>query len=135
MLKLKLFVIFLLCSIFSMPILAEEGWVNAANSDDAVWDIKSGSLEEIKTKGGNAIVTVVGRISNKSTKRIDVSKWYVSLADFDRKMGKIVTLDIDGKYKYENEFVDSSGSIASAIAELICGAYQQRVTERATKGI
>lgn len=114
---------------------AQTDWVNIGDTDDSVWDIQSGSLEESRTKGGTSIVAVVGRVTTKASKQIDVRKWYVSVDDCERKMGKLVTLDIEGKYKYENEIVFGAGSIGSSVAEMICGAYKQRVDERAKKGI
>ena len=114
---------------------AQTEWVNIGDTDDSVWDIQAGSLEESKTKGGTPIAAVVGRVTMKVTKRIDVRKWYVSVDDCERKMGKLVTLDIDGKYRYENDVVFGAGSIGSSVAEMICGAYKQRVDERTKKGI
>ena len=103
---------------------AESGWVNIASTglNDMLWDVKSGSLEFTKTKGGAVIAVVIGRITNTKTSRIDLYKWYVSAIDCKKQIGKVVTLDIDGTYKFENDFVFGSGNVATAMAEAICGA-------------
>lgn len=130
----KPFIALLILSVCGIT-LAQTEWVNIGETDTSVWDIQAGSLEESKTKAGIPIVVVVGRVSTKSTKNIDVRKWYVSIEDCDRKMGKIVTLDVDGKYRHETDVVFGAGSIGSMVAEMICGAYMQRIDERDKKGI
>jgi hypothetical protein len=50
-------------------------------------------------------------------------------------MGKIVSLNIDGTYLFENDFVFGSGSVASGMAEAICGAYTYAVKTREKKGL
>lgn len=119
----------------SLPLSAQTNWVNVANSEDSQWDIRAGSLDETTTKGGTRIAVAVGRVSNTKTKRIDVEKWYVSLDDCERQMGKLVTLDVDGEYLYENDFVVGSGSIGGSVAGFICAAHNLRVEARDKKGI
>lgn len=114
---------------------AQSDWVNIGDTDDSLFDIQAGSLEELRTKGGTPIAAVVGRATTKASKTIDIRKWYVSIEDCERKMGKLVTLDVDGKYRFENDFVFGAGSVASSLAAAICGAYKQRVEERSKKGI
>ena len=121
---MKLLVAWLCLALAPHLAAAQEDWINIANSDDSKWDVKSGSLENSKTKGGTPIAVVVGRISNTTTKRIELYKWYVSIDDCSRGLGKVVTLGVDGQYKFENDFVNSSGNIATAMAESICGAHQ-----------
>lgn len=115
--------------------LGQPEWLNVSNSDENAYDIKTGSLEELKTKGGVDVAIVIGRVSNRKTRQIDLEKWYVSVADCDRELGKLVTLDLDGKYKFENDFVFEGGSVASRIAEMICGSLAIRVKTRQNKGI
>lgn len=132
---MKRIVLFLLSVLISLPTVAEPEWVTVAESDDTAWAIQAGSLEQLKTKGGTPIIVVVGRIANGATRQIDLFKWYVSLEDCRGQMGKLVTLGIDGQYRFENDFVVGSGNIASAVAESICGAHQYRVNVREKKGI
>ncbi len=99
---------------------ADENWVVVSTTNESVYSIKKDSLEFSETKGGVAIAVVIGRDSNKKTSNIIVEKWYVSANDCKNNMGKLVTLNISGEYKYENEFVFSSGNSAGQIAETIC---------------
>ena len=116
--------------------LAESEWVNIAMSNDkSEWDALAGSLEFSKTKGGTAIAIVVGRVKDKKTSQIELYKWYVSAADCKREMGKIVSLGIDGDFKFENDFVFGSGSIGTAMAEVVCGAAEHNIREAKNKGL
>ena len=99
------------------------------------WEVKPGSLELSKTKGQVPIVVVVGRVSNQSSRQITLSKWYVSIKDCEREMGKVVTLNLDGQYRFENDFVFGGGNVATAMAESICGAYTYQVNTRNRKGL
>lgn len=119
----------------SLASQAQTDWIRVAETDSRNWEVKAGSLEVGQTKGNVDIVFVIGRVHEKTTKQITVGKWYVSLADCSREMGKLVTLDLDGKFRYENEFVYGAGSVASGIAEAICGAHAQQVKARDQKGI
>lgn len=114
---------------------AQSEWIRVAETDSANWEVKPGSLEVGQTRGNVDIVFVIGRLHDKTTKQITVGKWYVSLADCNREMGKLVILDLDGKFRYENEFVYGAGSAATGIAEAICGAHSQQVKARDQKGI
>jgi hydroxyethylthiazole kinase-like sugar kinase family protein len=123
-------------AIFSLTTsIAETGWVEIASDDDSTWHIKSGSLEFRKTKGGVNIASVIGRISNNKTSQVALRKWYVSAVDCKNKMGKVVTLDISGDYKFENDFVEGAGTIASSMAEAICGAAEYRIKEADSKSL
>jgi len=114
---------------------AQSEWLNVSNSDDNAYDIKSGSLEETMTKAGVEVATVIGRVNNLKTKRIDLEKWYVSVTDCNRELGKLVTLDLDGQYKHENAFVFEGGNVSSRIAQMICGSLSLRTKTRQGKGI
>jgi hypothetical protein len=132
---LKAITALLLGAVVSISANAQEDWLNVASTDKAKWDIKAGSLEESKTKGGIQIAVVIGRVTNSPDNQIDLYKWYVSYEDCGRRMGKFVSLGIDGSYKFENEFVVGSGNVASVVAASICSAYSYRVNERDKKGI
>jgi len=115
--------------------LAQTDWIPIAGTDDKVWHVKPGSLEISQTKGQTPIAVVIGRTGDKKTRQIQVYKWYVSLADCQRELGKVVSLNVDGSYAFENDFVFSSGNVASAMAESICGAYFYQVKYREKKGM
>ena len=115
--------------------LAQSDWIRIAETDDTTWDVKPGSFEVGKTKGQAPIAVVVGRTTDNSSKRIRVYKWYVSLDDCNREMGKVVSLNVDGTYVFENDFVFGSGNIAAAMAQSICGAYTYQVKMRDKKSL
>jgi hypothetical protein len=115
--------------------MAQADWIRVASTDDMLWEVKPGSFELRQTKGNVDIAVVVGRVKERKNTRITVEKWYVSLSDCGREMGKLVTLDVDGKFRYENDFVFGAGSVAAGIAEAISGAHAERVRAREKKGI
>lgn len=116
---------------------AQSEWINIAASSEGnmQWDVQPGSLEFSQTKGGTTIAVVIGRVTYKKTSRIDLYKWYVSATDCKKQMGKVVSLNIDGTYQFENDFVFGSGSIATAMAEAICGAADYRIKETNEKSL
>jgi len=104
---------------------SQSDWINISTSkDDTTWDIKPGSFEFSKTKAGVPIALVVGRTKNPDTSQISLYKWYVTINDCKKQMGSIVSLNIDGTYFHENEFVFGSGNIASSLAETICSVAE-----------
>lgn len=114
---------------------AQQGWHEVAATDSISWEIQSGSYEETQTKGGEPIAVVISRSTTKANKRIDLEKKYVSLANCRNGMGKIVTLNVSGKYEYENDFVIGGGTVATAIAEFICSVYAIKSKIIEDKGI
>ena len=107
--------------LFSISALAEDGWSYVAGNDDMQMSGKHGSFQRIKNKAGQDVFVILGKGVNTRTKQVDLEKWYVRAADCARQQGKLVTLTIDGEYKYENDFVFGAGTIASGMAEFICG--------------
>ena len=132
---MKRLAVTLIASLCLTTAIAETGWVEIASDDDSTWHIKAGSLEFGKTKGGTSIASVIGRISNSKTSQVALRKWYVSAVDCKKKMGKVVTLDISGEYKFENDFVEGAGTIATAMAEAICGAVYYKIKEKDSKSL
>jgi hypothetical protein len=114
---------------------AQTDWIKIAEADETSWYVKPGSLEVAKTKGQVPIVVVIGRVVDSETKQVNLYKWYVSIADCQRELGKVVSLKIDGAYSFENDFVFGSGNVASAMAQSICGAYAFQVKNRDNKGL
>jgi hypothetical protein len=114
---------------------ADTRWIRLSESNDMVWEVKPGSLDASRTKGGADIAVVVGRVRHVKNKNVSVYQWYVTLEDCDREMGKVVSLDMDGKFRFETEFVFSAGSVASIMAEAICTANTMQVKVRSDKSI
>ncbi|MBL0718356.1 hypothetical protein JI742_00490 [Piscinibacter sp. Jin2] len=126
---------FVLMLLLSCAAHSQQAWLEVAKNDDGIWEVQNGSFEETKTKGGEAIAIVVSRVTNRSTNRIDLRKSYVTLSACERRMGKIVTLDLDGKFRFENDFVVGGETIASAVAEFICEVYSIRAKEAEKKWV
>lgn len=103
--------------------IAQNDWVSIGGTADVAYHIKAGSLETTLTKAKVPIAVVVCRTTRKSTQEVIVYKWYVTLSDCERKMGQLVSLGVDGAFRFENEFVFSAGNMSSDIAESICGAH------------
>ncbi len=114
---------------------AQQDWIRIAETDESSWHVRPGSLELSRTKGQVPIALVVGRVSNRKSQQVSLYKWYVSVADCQREMGKLVTLNVDGSYAFENDFVFGSGNVASGMAESICGAWTFQVKVRDSKGL
>ena len=68
---------------------------------------------------------------DKRTKVYSFVQWYVSIADCKAGYGKLVTLDMNGNVRYDNDFVNTGGSVASELAEMLCFP----VIENAARGI
>jgi len=114
---------------------AQQEWFEVAATDERIWEVQGGSFEESRTKGGDPIAVVISRVTTKSTKQIDLRKSYVPIADCEKRMGKVVTLDLDGKFRFENDFLFGGGTVASSMAEFICEVYFIRVKAAEKKGI
>ena len=117
--------------------LAESKWIFIASSTSKQqkFEIKSGSLEISKTRSGTPIAVVIGRDHGPNTSKIDVWKAYVPLKDCISESGVIVTTNMAGVYQYQNEFVFDGGSVASSLAEAICGAAKAQVKEASDKSL
>lgn len=104
----------------ALPSIADEGWTLISTNSDFEYSGKHGSFERVRNKSNDMVFVIVGREVNKKTKNIGVEKWYVRDSDCRRKQGKIVTLSINGDFKYDNDFVFGAGNVASGMAEFIC---------------
>ena len=134
---MKLLLAAITLTICSFSAYSQTEWILVENSkkNDMRWEAKPGSLEFSKTKGGTPIVAVIGKTTNTKTSSIELYKWYVSADDCGRKMGKVVSLKISGEFSFENDFVFDSGTIASGLAEFICGVADYAISEQRKKGL
>lgn len=114
--------IYVLAALCALPLssIADEGWTVVSGNSDVEFSGKHGSFERVKNKSNDDVFVIVGREVNKKTRNIVVEKWYVRASDCRRQQGKIVTLNINGDFKYDNDFVFGAGNIASGMAEFIC---------------
>jgi hypothetical protein len=114
---------------------AEDGWVEVGSVETTTYSIKTASYSLETNRNGEEVATVIGRSVESKSTRVEVHKWYVSSADCSRGYGSLVTLTINGDFDFDNEFVVNSGSMASLLAELICGVHGRAQSEAAGKGI
>ncbi len=106
------------------------------NSDDTkFYSGKKGSYELTSTKGGTPIAMVLGQIEDKKAKNVSYGKWYVTAAECEAGIGKLVILKVDGDYDGEVDYVSKGNNIASAIGDLICGIYLGNKKAREAKGV
>jgi len=115
----------------STAALAVPDWVLLAAADTATWEGRSGTLTFGKTKGGKQIAVAEGRVLNLNTKIYAFEKWYVLTDQCRAGYGKVVTLNMAGEFLYETDFVDNGGSVASALADMLC----YNVKNNASKGV
>ncbi len=117
------------------PVFAQE-WIQvASNNDGDVWSIKAGSFELTRNRSGQEIAVVLGSTHVSSTNRITYRKWYVTGQDCIAGLGKMVTLDVTGEFRFDSDFVKSGQSIAAAIADTICGLYAIERRNRQGRGL
>lgn len=103
-----------------------DGWISVAESVDSnnVWEAKKGTYELTTNRVGEEIALLIGKLDNKKTKEISIEKWYVATADCKQGFGKVVTLDLNGKFQYENSFAEGAGNIATSKAMFVCAVYK-----------
>lgn len=127
----KKFLAVFLVSVCSIGHAQKPDWVKLAETDEMVWDGRVGTREFGKTRSGKEMVVATGRTVDKKTKRITFEKWYVLVDHCRAGQGQLTTVDMDGAYKYETDFMFKGGTVASSLAEMLCYA----VSDRDGKGI
>ena len=106
------------------------------NSDDTkFYSGKRGSYELSSTKAGTPIALILGQIEDKKTKNVSYGKWYVTTADCEAGLGKLVLLKVNGDYDGEVDYVAKGNNIASGIGDMICGIYLSNKREQEGKGV
>lgn len=130
------FVVSALFPFFTCSASAKTNWISLASSDDgSKWEAKPGSFEFSKNRSDVVIAMLAGRVVGAKHATIELHKWYVSAADCDNKMGRLVTLSVSGEYQYENDFIFEGGSVASSIAEFICTVADQSIKNASGKSL
>ena len=114
---------------------AAEDWLNLAETDNDRWEGRAGTRFFSKNKSGKEIVVASGRVFDKKAKSFIFEKWYVLNEDCFNGYEKLVTLDMQGNYKYEVDFVEKGGSVASSLAATLCYPLLEEKKEKAGKGI
>ena len=95
-------------------------WVTLAGTDQFTWEGHAGTVRATTTRGGTQVVVAQGRVTDKKTTVVTFQKWYVSVTDCRAGNGKLVTLDMEGNFQGENDFVLHGGTVASSLAEMLC---------------
>jgi hypothetical protein len=95
-------------------------WIELASTGETLWEGRAGTRLTKTTKGGTPIAIASGRVVHQKTKEITFYQWYVSIEHCRARHGKLVTVDMDGNFKFENDFVLNGGNVASALAEMLC---------------
>lgn len=123
--------------LFSTTSTAEDdpAWTRFGLTDESEFSFRNGSFEVGQTKGGKAVASLIVQIQRKATKTMDYRRWYVATQDCDAGIGKVVVLDTDGTYLYENDYVEGGASVASSGGDLICRVYKSDKAEQAQKGM
>lgn len=110
-------------------------WISVSGNDTHKNEFRVGTYELSRTKNGEEVAVVVNRRTVFSTNRITMNKQYVRTRDCHRGFGKLVTLDLNGDFLYDNDYVNDGGTIASANAEFICLVYAADLKKRSSNGI
>jgi len=115
----------ILSFLLSAGVEAAGEWISLSSTDAYTWEGRAGSLERTVTRGGKQVATASGRVINKKTSQISFEKWYVTEADCRAGYGKLITLNMDGDFQYESEFVETGGTVASSLASMLCSIVKQ----------
>ncbi|MBK6593328.1 MAG: hypothetical protein IPG23_11590 [Burkholderiales bacterium] len=131
------FSVLLVTAFGSQSAFAQSDWVRVASSKSSggVWEGKPSSLEYSKTKAGVPIIVVVGRKSNTTNQEVSLHKWYVTADDCKSKKGKVITLKITGEFDYENDFAFGGDTVATSLAEFVCGVKTPKKVNNSDKGL
>ena len=115
----------------------ESEWIPITqNSDDSrFYSGKRGSFEITTTKAGESVAMLLGQIEDKKDKSVSYSKWYVSAADCDAGLGKLVVLKISGDFDFETDFVAKGNNVGSGVADIICALYEADRKVKQGKGL
>lgn len=105
---------------------AEEDWINIVSSPQSVFSIKVGSLRIANNDSGQKVVAAVGRVTNKTSSKIEPAQWYVTLDHCKMQRGNLVITDVVGNFLSETQFVFKLGTVGSEIAEFLCSAVTDR---------
>ncbi|MFV3380353.1 MULTISPECIES: hypothetical protein [Pseudomonas] len=111
-------------------------WISLDESKEGFkWEAKPGSFEFSTNRNKVSIAVIAGRVVSSKSSDIDLYKWYVSAADCSKKMGKLVSLGVDGEYQFDNDFMYGSGNVASSIAEFICAVADHNLKKAEGKSL
>jgi hypothetical protein len=96
--------------------------ISTADNNGARYEGDIDSFAYGKNNSGEAFVKILGR-QTKANGTMDFATWYVTLSDCNDRRGKLVVLDLRGKFLFNVDFVSDGGSVASEIAGVLCKAH------------
>jgi hypothetical protein len=113
-----------------------DDWFLAGVNVDGTYKLeaKSGSGQMTKNQAGEFIYVAIFRATTNDT--IVYEKQYVKWNECNRGYGQLITTDMQGKFKYANDYVLGNGgvqSIAASVATDMCVAYKRASERNATE--
>lgn len=108
----------------SVTVNAADEWFFVSSTDKLNYDVKVGSVRIIKNNAGVPVVVGVGKVTNKANNEISFEQVYVTLSHCAAGYGSLVTVDLNGKVNYDNDFVFGGGTMASTISKFLCDIAQ-----------
>lgn len=79
-----------------------------------------GSFLISKSRAGLPVAVATGRVVSKKTTQVYFEKWYVTVQACAKGSGKLVTLTLEGDFKFENDYIAKGGNIASDLGDMLC---------------
>ncbi|WP_213941217.1 hypothetical protein [Pseudomonas sp. dw_612] len=98
-----------------------DGWVQVATIDQNAYQVQEGSFRFDGDTKGNTLAVVIVRAINLGSKDISLFQWSVPTEDCISNRGALVMHDMQGNLIGNNDFVFGGGTLASLMAETICG--------------
>lgn len=98
------------------------GWVEISRSIGGkdIWEFNISSYSENKK-----YVSIISQTTEikYSTENVYLERKYISKRDCNRRVGKIITKNLDGKILYKNDFAYNGSSVSSGLADSLCYIY------------
>lgn len=101
-------------------------WVPLSETESNTWEGRAGTRVEGQTRNGTPVIKAAGRIFDRRLKTYEFVQWYVSINDCKQGFGKLVTLDMSGNFRFDNDYVDKGGSVASSLAAMLCAPVKEQ---------
>lgn len=135
MIKYLLMIALALCG--PAAIAQADDWNEVATSDTNEYLMKYSSFQVARNKAGAEIIMIIGMARPKGggVGRSHINKWYVLTSDCRAQYGNMTTLNVDGTFMFDAEYAFGSGTIASKIAETLCGAHSIIEKTKRAKGV
>jgi len=94
-------------------------WVVVSRTASSSYEARLGSFVLGRNDANEPIAQLTLRVRREGL--VEFEKNYVRLTHCARGQGWLVSVDLNGRYRYHNDFIFGGGNAASIIAETICG--------------